>query len=65
MSKAASSVERYWAGQVDLMRSLPGAVRRREPDSIHDLRAAGRRLRATIRIYRPLLPQKQAARLLD
>lgn len=65
MSKAAASVEKYWAGQVDLMRSLPGAVRRREPDSIHDLRAAGRRLRATIRIYRPLLPQKQAARLLD
>lgn len=65
MSKAARSVEQYWAGQVDLMGSLPGAVRGREPDSIHDLRAAGRRLRATIRIYRPLLRQKQAVRLLD
>ncbi|WP_154654276.1 CHAD domain-containing protein [Acidipropionibacterium thoenii] len=65
MSKAARSVQQYWAEQVELMRTLPAQVARRDPDGIHDLRAAGRRLRATIRIYRPLLHQKQAVRLLD
>lgn len=64
-ARVAASVERYWADQVELMRSLPDDLAQRQADAVHDLRAAGRRLRATIRIYRPLLHQKQAVRLLD
>jgi len=57
-------VQRYWAEQFDLMRRLVPAVRAREPESIHDLRAAGRRLKATVRIFRPLLRPRLAERLL-
>lgn len=49
MSKTASRVEGYWIEQIGLMRELPAAVTANEPESIHDLRAAGRRLKATIR----------------
>lgn len=63
MAAAAEGVETYWAGQLDLMRSLPAAVLAREPDAVHDLRAAGRRLRSTIRVFGPLLRRAPAGRL--
>lgn len=64
MSRAAHNVERYWAEQLDLMRGLPPAVRAREPESVHDLRAAGRRLKATVRVFQPLVRHTLAERLL-
>jgi len=64
MSKTASRVEGYWIEQIGLMRELPAAVTANEPESIHDLRAAGRRLKATIRVYRPLLRPQLAEALL-
>lgn len=64
MSRAAHNVQGYWGEQLDLIQRLPAAVETREPESVHDLRAAGRRLKATIRAFRPLLRPNLARRLL-
>lgn len=64
MSKSAATVQQYWADQLELMRTLPAEVHSRQPDSVHDLRAAGRRLKATVRLYRPLLRPKLAELLM-
>lgn len=63
MTGPARTVQEYWTRQLDLMWSLPAAVVAREPDSIHDLRAAGRRLRSTIRVFEPLLRRTPSAHL--
>lgn len=65
MSGAARNVEDYWAQQLEVMRHLPSAVHRREPESIHDLRAAGRRLKATVVVFQPLLEQARAEQLIE
>ncbi len=62
---AAASVQQYWAEQLDLLQQLPAAVHEREPESIHDLRAAGRRTKSTLRTFRPLVRQPLANALLD
>lgn len=64
MSKSAAAVQQYWADQLALMRTLPAEVHSRQPDSIHDLRAAGRRLKASVRLYRPLVRPKLAEQVL-
>lgn len=58
MSQAARSVQDYWDSQLALLRELPRALEADEPDSLHDLRAAGRRSKATLRAFRPLLRRK-------
>jgi CHAD domain-containing protein len=63
--KPATSVHRYWARQLELMQTLPQAVHAREADSIHGLRAAGRRLKATVRVYQPLLRRQLSAEVID
>lgn len=64
MPNTAASVQQYWADQLELMATLPAQVRARQPESIHDLRAAGRRLKSTIRTYRPLIRRRLARELL-
>ena len=44
MAKTAAAVQQYWADQLELMRTLPAEVHSRQPESIHDLRVASRRL---------------------
>lgn len=63
-SSGPKRVQRYWAGQLALMRSLPATVAAREPDDVHDLRAAGRRLRTTIRAFGPLERRGASARVI-
>lgn len=65
MTPASQSVQRYWADQLDLLLVLREQVRDREPDAIHDIRAAGRRLKATVRVLRPLIKRRLARELLD
>ncbi len=64
MPKTADSVRAYWQAQLDLMHELPEQVRLRDPDAIHDLRAAGRRTKSTVRTYRPLLRRELAHEVL-
>lgn len=65
MTGPARGVQRYWARQLDLMWSLPAAVVAREEDAVHDLRAAGRRLRSTIRVFEPLLRRAHCTHLVE
>jgi CHAD domain-containing protein len=65
MTGPARGVQRYWARQRDLIWSLPAAVVAREDDAIHDLRAAGRRLRSTLRVFRPLLRRNHCTHLVE
>ena len=61
MAKTAAAVQ-YWADQLELMRTLPAEVHSRgQPESIHDLRVASRRLKATVRLYQPLLSPRLAS----
>lgn len=61
MANPAAGVQQYWADQLDLLRLLPTAVGERQPESIHDLRAAGRRIKATVRVHRPLIRRSLAS----
>ena len=65
MAKTAAAVQQYWADQLELMRTLPAEVHSRQPESIHDLRAASRRLKATVRLYQPLLRPRLANNLIE
>ena len=65
MAKTAAAVQQYWADQLELMRTLPAEVHSRQPESIHDLRAASRRLKATGRLYQPLLRPRLANNLIE
>jgi len=46
----------YARAQRDALVALDPAVRRDEPEAVHDFRVAARRLRSTLRTFRPLLP---------
>ena len=65
MAKTAAAVQQYWADQLELMRTLPAEVHSRQPESIHDLRVASRRLKATVRLYQPLLRPRLASNLIE
>lgn len=65
MPDTAAGVQNYWAYQLELMETLPAQVHERQPESIHGLRAAGRRLKATVRIYRPLIRRRLAHDLFE
>lgn len=63
--KPATGLHRYWNEQLELLRSMPQAVRDRQPEAIHGLRAAGRRTKATVRVYQPLLRQRASTEVID
>lgn len=65
MPAIGDAVQQYWGEQLELMVTLPAHVAQREPESIHDLRAAGRRVRATVRTFQPLIRKQLAIRLED
>ena len=52
---AWSSVGTYARAQRDALLTLDPLVRRDEPDAVHKMRVACRRLRSTLRTFRPLL----------
>ena len=51
---AGQVVLAYLRQQVDLLKSLDPLVRADEPDSVHQMRVAGRRLRSTLRTFRDI-----------
>ncbi|GAA4208878.1 CHAD domain-containing protein [Actinocatenispora rupis] len=55
MGTAADRVTRYLCTQRDAVRAAAPLVPEGAPDSVHRLRVAVRRLRATLRTFRPLL----------
>lgn len=65
MSKTAADVQEYWQRQLALLNELPDEVFTREPEAIHDLRAAGRRLKSTVRTFRPLIRKPLVDDLLE
>lgn len=63
MSDVAVGLQQYWADELELMRTLPAQVHARQPESIHGLRAAGRRLRSTVRTFSPLIRRRLVGKL--
>lgn len=57
---AADVIGGYLAAQRDEVVANAPRVRRREPDSVHDLRVATRRLRSALATYRPLLDRRSS-----
>lgn len=56
MSNSATSVQHYWRGRRrDLRHGSIDLLAGPGPDTVHDLRAAGRRLKTTSRAFQPLL----------
>jgi CHAD domain-containing protein len=62
-SSAAEVVLAYLAEQVEVLRSLEPGVRRDEPDSVHQMRVATRRLRGTLRSFGSVLPRAETGEL--
>jgi CHAD domain-containing protein len=58
-SSAAEAVLAYLKEQVDALRSLEPSVRRDEPDSVHQMRVATRRLRGTLRSFGEVIPRAE------
>jgi CHAD domain-containing protein len=56
---AAEAVLAYLRQQVTALRSLEPSVRRDEPDSVHQMRVATRRLRGTLRSFGEVIPRAQ------
>lgn len=54
-STAGDAVTAYIDDQIDRLRAGEAAVRAREPDGVHDMRVAVRRLRSTLRTFRPVI----------
>lgn len=53
------------ATQVDRLAAEDLRVRRNEPDAVHQLRVAGRRLRSALQAYRPLLDRRRTDALVE
>ncbi|HEX4220830.1 MAG TPA: CHAD domain-containing protein [Pseudonocardiaceae bacterium] len=53
-SSSAAVLDRYLAAQVFALRTAESALRDDEPDAVHDLRVAVRRLRSALRVFRPM-----------
>jgi CHAD domain-containing protein len=56
-ASAAEAVLAYAREQVSTLRALEVAVRRDEPDSVHQMRVATRRLRSTLRSFDEVIPR--------
>jgi CHAD domain-containing protein len=62
-SSAAGVVLAYLREQAETLRSLEPSVRRDEPDAVHQMRVATRRLRGTLRSFGPVIPRSGTERL--
>lgn len=62
---AGAALVDYLAGHVDRLAAQELRVRRDEPDSVHQLRVASRRLRSALAAYRPLLDPDRTAPIVD
>jgi CHAD domain-containing protein len=62
-SPAGEVVLAYLTAQAGLLKSLDPMVRRDEPDSVHQMRIATRRLRSTLRSFRQVIRGKDTGRL--
>jgi CHAD domain-containing protein len=64
-SPAGEVVLGYIAAQTARLMSLDPAVRREEPDSVHQMRITTRRLRSALQAFREILPADATRRLRD
>jgi len=60
---AAAVVGDYLRAQRDVLVDFDARVRRDEPDAVHKMRVGTRRLRSTLRTFRPLFDRDEANRL--
>jgi CHAD domain-containing protein len=58
-------LDQYVRSQVTAIRGCEPGARRADPDAIHDMRVAVRRLRSTLRTFRPLLDRDRSEPLRD
>jgi CHAD domain-containing protein len=64
-STAAEVVLAYMRAQADTVTAEDLQVRRDQPESVHDMRVAVRRLRSTLQAYGGVLPKEQTRGLID
>jgi CHAD domain-containing protein len=64
-SRAGDVVLSYLRGQADALKSADPLVRRDQPDAVHQMRVAARRLRAVLQSFRPILEASATAHLRD
>lgn len=64
-SRAGDVVLSYVRTQARALKSADPLVRRDQPDSVHQMRVAARRLRATLQSFRPILSADATAHLRD
>jgi len=62
-STAGQVVLAYLRAHADKMKSLDPMVRRDEPDAVHQMRVASRRLRSTLRSFRQIIRRDSTQRL--
>jgi CHAD domain-containing protein len=62
-SPAGQVVLAYLQAQTERLTSLDPMVRKDEPDSVHQMRVATRRLRSTLRSFRKIIPRSSTDRL--
>lgn len=60
---AGQVIQAYLAGQAGLLKALDPMVRQDEPDSVHQMRVATRRLRSTLRTFRAIISRADTERL--
>jgi CHAD domain-containing protein len=65
LSKAGDVVLGYVSDQAGRLKALDGAVRRDQPDSVHQMRVTTRRLRAALQAFPAILPKTATAGLRD
>jgi CHAD domain-containing protein len=60
---ASAVVQRYLIAQVGALIDLDLAVRRDHPDAVHDMRVAVRRIRTTLKAFRPIYDRSRTTAL--
>lgn len=63
--RAGDVVWAYLGAQASRLKALDAAVRRDEPDAVHQMRVTTRRLRAVLQAFPTVVPQPATAGLLD
>jgi CHAD domain-containing protein len=62
---AADTLRAYFGAQLERITSEDLRVRRDEPEGVHDMRVAARRLRSALQAFGPLLSQDESAELIS
>lgn len=62
-SSSRNVVQAYLRTQAEMLKALDPLVRRDEPDSVHQMRVASRRLRSTLQAFGEVIPRAQTERL--